>query len=274
MAVDLLFSLAMVGAGLAVAVAYAGRVSRLGWTRHARVDRAGSSILLGRPLMEAAYWALRPVARVCIALGATANAITWTSLVLAAFAGGALATGHLGVGAALSALSSLGDALDGMVAREMGTASASGEVLDAAVDWYAELLFLGGVALYGRASPGLLVFAFAATAGAFMVSYSTAKAEALGVTPPRGAMRREERAVYFVLGAALVPVTVAIARTWGLPSWIQHAPLFVSLGLVAVVGNLSAVARFRLIATAIRARDGDGRTLARDAHAATSDAMR
>lgn len=280
MAVDLLCSLGMVGAAVSVALAYGGRVSRQGWTRDARIDRAGGSILLGKGPMEAAYWALRPVARACIALGVTANAITWTSLVLAAAAAVALATGHLGVGAALSAVSSLGDALDGMVARETGTASDSGEVLDAVVDRYAELLFLGGVAMYGRASPALLALAFAAAAGALMVSYSTAKAEAFGVTPPRGAMRREERAVYLVLGATLAPICGAAARRWGLPSWIEQAPLFVSLGLVAVVGNLSAVRRFRSIAAAVRrpgavrARDQEPRPLARNAHAATSDAMR
>jgi CDP-diacylglycerol--glycerol-3-phosphate 3-phosphatidyltransferase len=281
MAVDLLCSLGMVGASLAIAVAYAGRVSRRGWTHEARIERAGGSALLGRRPMEIAYWALRPLGRALVALGASANAVTWSSLALAVTAGAAIAAGHYGVGAAFMAASSLGDALDGMIARETGTASAAGEVLDAAVDRYAELLFLGGIALEGRSSPALLALAFAATAGAIMVSYSTAKAEALGVTPPRGAMRREERAVYLVLGAALVPVAAAATARWELPGWVGRAPLFLSLGLVAVVGNLSAVRRFRAIAaavrrpsTTVRAHEDDGRTLARDAHAATSDAMR
>ena len=55
-----------------------------------------------------------------------------------------------------------------------------------------------------------------------MVSYSTAKAEALGVEPPRGAMRRQERAVYFVLGAALVPIVAAAAHRWGLPAFVER----------------------------------------------------
>lgn len=281
MEVDLLCSLGVIGASLAVAVAYAGRVSRRGSAHDARIDRAGRSPLLGKSAMEMAYWAMHPVARGCIALGLSANAISWASLALAGAAGASLATGHFGVGAALSAVSSLGDALDGMVARETGTASDSGEVLDAAIDRYAELFFLGGVILYARLNPLTLLLALGATTGSVMVSYSTAKAEALGVVPPRGAMRRQERAVYFLLGAALVPIVAAAAHRWGLPSFVERLPLLVCLGLVAVVGNVSAVRRFRTIAAAVHRHgpaaspaDGDARTLSRDAHVAASDAMR
>jgi hypothetical protein len=38
------------------------------------------------------------------------------------------------------------------------------------------------------------LIALGAIAGSFMVSYSTAKAEALSVEAPRGSMRRSERA--------------------------------------------------------------------------------
>src|SRR5208337_2083931 len=113
--VDLLCSLGLVGATLAVLASYAGRVSRKGSAHDARIDRAGGSPLLAKSAMEMGYWAMHPVARACIALGLSANAISWASLALAGAAGASLATGHFGVGAALSTISSLGDALDGMV---------------------------------------------------------------------------------------------------------------------------------------------------------------
>jgi CDP-diacylglycerol--glycerol-3-phosphate 3-phosphatidyltransferase len=238
--------------------------------------------------MEMGYWAMAPVARFFVAMGVTANAVSWFSLALAGAAGIALALGHFGIGAMLSVVSSVCDAIDGYVARETGTASDSGEVLDAAVDRYAELFFLGGIAVHERHDALTLVLTLAATAGAMMVSYSTAKAEALGVEPPRGAMRRQERAVYFVLGAGLVPVVAAAAARWGLPAFVDRWPLLAMLALVAVVGNVSAVRRLRAVAEAVRKPaperlslpspgwqpEGEAEALARDAHAAAGDALR
>ncbi|HEY3819213.1 MAG TPA: CDP-alcohol phosphatidyltransferase family protein [Polyangiaceae bacterium] len=246
--VDLACSLALFACVLAIAAAYGVHVARTGYAWHARVERAGRSPLLGMGVQQMGYWAMRPAARACIALGWSANAISWASLVLAAAAGTALAFGRFGVGAALSAVSSVCDALDGMVARETGTASNAGEVLDATVDRYAELFFIGGVAYAARLDPVALLLAFAAAAGAVMVSYATAKAEALRVEAPRGVMRRQERAVYLVLGAALVPIAAAAAVRWALPTWVGWAPMLAAFGLVGVLGNASAVYRLRVVA--------------------------
>ncbi|HEX8796462.1 MAG TPA: CDP-alcohol phosphatidyltransferase family protein [Polyangiaceae bacterium] len=279
--IDLAASIGLIAGTLVVGVAYAGRVTRAGAARHARIERAGSSPLLGKGAMEMGYWAMAPVARFFIALGVTANAVSWLSLALAAAAGVSLALGHFGIGAMLSVLSSVCDAIDGYVARETGTASESGEVLDAAIDRYTEFFFLGGIAVHERHDALALLLTLAATAGAMMVSYSTAKAEALGVDPPRGAMRRQERAVYFVLGAGLVPVVAAAAARWGLPAFVDRWPLLAMLALVAVVGNVSAVRRLRAVAEAVRRptpepqrHDGEAEALARDAHAAAGDALR
>ena len=279
--IDLACSLLLFGSTLVVAVAYGSRVSRVGAARHARLDRAGSSPFLGRAATEMGYWAMAPASRACIALGITANAVSWTSLALGILAGVALGVGHFGLAAALSIVSSACDALDGRIARDTGTASDSGEVLDAAIDRYAELFFLGGIAFHERNDPAAVLLALGAITGAIMVSYSTAKAEALHVTPPRGAMRRQERAVYLVLGVALVPLAAAVCARWALPGWAQRAPLFAALALVAVVGNASAVRRLQAIAHAVRkpqpvrphATRG-GEALARDAHATAGDALR
>ena len=270
-------STVLAGALLVLAVCYARRVSHAGAFRNDRVDRAGGSPLLAKSAMEMGYWAMRPVARTFVAARVTANAVSWTSLVLAAGAGVALGMGYFGVGAAFGAASSLCDALDGMVARETGTASDSGEVLDATIDRYAELLYLGGIAFCERPRPVATLLALAAIAGAVMVSYSTAKAEALSVEPPRGVMRRQERAVYLILGAALVPPAALFVARVGLPPWLGHLPLYAALALVGVVGNVSAVRRLWAVAEAVRvpqrrsARDC-AEALARDAHAAAGDA--
>jgi CDP-diacylglycerol--glycerol-3-phosphate 3-phosphatidyltransferase len=277
--IDVACSSALAAALLALVVGYARHVSRSGAFRHARVDRAGGSPLLGKGALQMGYWALRPVARACIAARVTANTISWASLVLAAAAGLALGLGRFGVGALLGAASATCDALDGMVARETGTASDAGEVLDAAIDRYAELLFLGGVAYCERPNGAATLLALAALAGAVMVSYSTAKAEALAVEAPRGSMRRQERAVYLILGTALVPLTALAADFAGLPPWFAQLPLYVALSLVGLVGNVSAVRRLRAVAVSLHAprlRHARGRAeaLARDAHAAAGDVFR
>ncbi len=88
-----------------------------------------------------------------------------------------------------------------------------------------------------------------------MVSYGTAKAEALGVESPRGAMRRVERAVYLDAGVLFVPIAGALAARFGLPAWVEHVPVLLALGLVGAVGNVSAVRRLLAVARAVAARD-------------------
>ncbi|MBK6532465.1 MAG: GtrA family protein [Deltaproteobacteria bacterium] len=138
-------------------------------------------------------------------------------------------------------MATLGDALDGMVARATGVASDAGEVLDAAVDRYQEFAFLAGLAVYYRANTAWLLLTLAALLGSVMTSYVTAKAEALQTEVPRGAMRRPERALYLTLGAILTPVATALSG--GHDPWISHSPMLLALASVAVVANLSAARR-------------------------------
>jgi phosphatidylglycerophosphate synthase len=130
------------------------------------------------------------------------------------------------------------DALDGLLARATGSASLAGEVLDAVADRYVELALFAGIALYLRADPLGLPLALAALCGSFMVSYSSAKAEALGRTPPRGSMRRTERLTLLLLGAGLCPLV-----GWGAPTRSSDLPLFIALGWLALGANASALSR-------------------------------
>jgi CDP-diacylglycerol--glycerol-3-phosphate 3-phosphatidyltransferase len=254
--VDLAISITLLVTALAVAAAYAVRLARRGRARSARVDREGSSALLGQAAMEGGTWAMAPIARALAAAGVTPNAITGASLALSLAAGVALGLGRFGVAAAIAAVAAMGDALDGAVARATGTASDAGEVFDAAVDRYAEFAFLAGLAVHYRGEAALLSLALAALLASFMVSYSTAKAEALHVVPPRGAMRRAERAVYLTSGALLTPIAGAlVARTGLVAPWLGEAPMIGALALVAVVGNVSAAQRLFALFSSVRERD-------------------
>jgi putative flippase GtrA len=85
-----------------------------------------------------------------------------------------------------------------------------------------------------------------------MTSYATAKAEALRVDIPRGAMRRPERALYLTLGVALTPIASALAGARG--PWVAHAPMLAALLVVAVVANASAAHRLRALLRALSDR--------------------
>ncbi len=218
-----------------------------------RATQAGSSVLLGRSAVDFFYWVLGPVVASLARMGVTANQVTFVSLMFGIAAAFAAAFGLFGVCAFLAAISSLLDGLDGQLARATGKASDAGEVFDAAVDRVNEMVYLFGVAVYLRGELPALVVTLLALQASILVSYATAKAEALRVEPPRGAMRRAERAVYLGGGAALVPM-VAYLSGHALPSALALAPLYASVGLVATVGNVSAARRFWAIAQAVKGR--------------------
>lgn len=255
MSPQLTYTLGLIGTVAALALIYGARVIRHGKPRYARVEKQGGSSLLSRDLMDAAYWFFQPLGRLLVLCRVTPNQISWVSLLLGLVAGVCLVFGHFGSAAAFAALSAVLDALDGLVARETGLASDAGEVLDATVDRYVEFFFLGGLAIYYREIPALLALSLLALVGSFMVSYSTAKAEALRIDPPKGNMRRPERAVYLTLGAALSPVTIPIfEQVRDTPVPVGH-PMVLALSLVAVMSNASALERLWFIARAIRLRE-------------------
>ncbi len=241
---------------LAVA-AYGLRLAVKGPVHFDRIDRQGSSGLLNKGAMELCYWCLEPLAKLMVFLRIRPNMVSWTSLPLGVLAGACLAAGHFGFGAIFATVCGLLDCLDGMIARISGVASDAGEVLDAAVDRYVDFFFLSGLVIYYRSIPILQILALLALLGSFMVSYSTAKAEALQVDVARGSMRRPERCLYLALGAALSAATIPWFETPGKFFVPVGYPMVLALGLVAAVGNFSSIERLWSIAKTARLRERD-----------------
>jgi len=221
-----------------------------------RLDGHGG-VMLGRGIMEVAYRMFEPLVRALVALRVTPNMVTAFSLAPALASAILVALGHFGLGALLATISAFCDMFDGMLARRYSSTSDVGELFDAAVDRYVEFLLLAGLAVYFRGSPVALVLCLGAVLGAFMVSYTTAKAEALGVEPPKGAMRRAERAVYVTFGCMLAPfwgLVVPGERSLATIAIGRELPIEVALLVVAVVANVSAVRRMNRIAQMIRVK--------------------
>jgi phosphatidylglycerophosphate synthase len=246
---DIYFCYITAGLWIIALTLYAFRIASRGVFHSERVSRIGGTVLVGRGLMDATYWAIEPIVRGLAALGVTPNGLTWSALVLGVGAGVALALGWFGLATLLATLSTIGDILDGQVARLTNSGSNRGELLDAAVDRYTEFAFLAGLAFALRGSWWQLALALGAILASFMVSYASAKAEALQVSTPRGLMRRHERSIYLIGGIGFVPLVGPTLAAHDLPYTLT---CLVSLGVVAVIGNAAAVVRLVRIGRALR----------------------
>jgi phosphatidylglycerophosphate synthase len=209
-----------------------------------------SSALLPDALLAVAVERLEDCAALLADAGISASAVTLSRLVLAGVGGILLGFGVFSWAAVVMMCASLGDAIDGLVARRTNSASPSGALLDASVDRYEEFLFLGGLAIHFRENVVALALALSALAGSFMVSYGSAKAEAAGVSVPPGVMRRPERAVCLCLGVSLSAIAGGLQVAGSGSSWVVLAPIFVALGIIAVLANVSAAVRLRHVARA------------------------
>jgi phosphatidylglycerophosphate synthase len=93
------------------------------------------------------------------------------------------------------------DIFDGRVARETGLASKFGSFLDSTLDRLSEIVvFLGLLSLYNQygremADVWMVYVIMIAMGGSLMVSYTRARAEALGLDCNTGIMQRAERVV-------------------------------------------------------------------------------
>ena len=201
-----------------------------------RVDRQGGSVLLGKAVMNFAVWGMEPVARLLARLSITPNQVTLSSVFFGLVAGLCIASGHFGYAFCVAIVAGMTDMLDGMLARLSGKSDASGVVLDSTIDRYVDFFLLAGCALYFRHDVMSLSASLLAIHGSFMISYTTAKAEAMAVRVPRGAMKRTERYVYLLL--ALVASTFY-------PGSEGLSPLLVVVWLLAVLTNWTALMRFR-----------------------------
>jgi CDP-diacylglycerol---glycerol-3-phosphate 3-phosphatidyltransferase len=116
-------------------------------------------------------------------------------------------------GAVLFVVGSVLDILDGALARQSGKGTPFGAFLDSTTDRISEGFMLGAIALvFMRDGDELaLAFTIAAIGGSFLVSYTRARAEALGLKGDVGLGSRAERVVVIVSGLVLAP--------WGVLPW-------------------------------------------------------
>ncbi|HJR54512.1 MAG TPA: CDP-alcohol phosphatidyltransferase family protein [Gemmatimonadota bacterium] len=156
------------------------------------------------------------------------------------------------------------DILDGRVARETGLASKFGSFYDSTLDRVSEIVVYFSLYAYFRPLPSFWWVGYVvilAMVGSLMVSYTRAKAEALGVDCKVGTMQRPERVVLLGVGGLLIPVFDLIAPEW------RFAPLLLALGLIAVLANITALERIYSVYKVARGVPLDGAIPAPNRHA-------
>lgn len=144
-----------------------------------------------------------PTAAFLARLGVSANGLTIAGCSIAVFVGILLAQGYLRLGGIILLLTMGTDALDGALARHAGQATRFGAFLDSSFDRIADASLLLGLGWWyrGQGGPHDMLASIAAV-GSLLVSYSRARAEAIGVECKVGLFTRVERSL--VLIAALI----------------------------------------------------------------------
>jgi len=191
---------------------------------------------------------INPVGRLMARLKIHPNILSFAGLILSALAGLGYSIGSFFWGAWVVVLAGTCDALDGQLARQTEKESPFGAFLDSTLDRFGEVFiflglawhFSGGTRLFQATtgnttdfqSPLAVALIILAIAGSFMVSYTRARAEGLGVDCKAGWMQRPERFVLLIIGSLLA----------SLP-WVGPVVMKVTLLVLALLSNFTAIQR-------------------------------
>ena len=176
----------------------------------------------------------------------TPNALTASGVTLCAIAAILVAFEHRNqllfywAGAAVFVAGSILDILDGALARAGGKSTPFGAFLDSTTDRVSEGFMLAAIAyVFAYENKDVfVVVAVAAVAGSFLVSYTRARAEALGLKGDIGIGSRAERVVVITAGLVLAP--------WGVLPW--------AIALLAVTAWITVCQRILSVRSQLNAR--------------------
>lgn len=181
---------------------------------------------------------LAPLGRGLAALGVSANAVTAVGVLLTLAGAALLAQERPLLALVALAMGSLADTLDGVVARATGGGTRLGAFLDSTADRLADAALFAAAAAVGaaRADALLLWASLVALSASFLVSYTRAKAESLGVPATVGPAPREARLVILISGIA----------GWALLGLV--AAFTTAVAAVAILATITLLQRVAVVA--------------------------
>ena len=175
-------------------------------------------------------WLVEPIARFFIRLGASPNDVTILGLLLTAGMAALLGLGHLRLAGFLMIISAGADSVDGTMARLQGRSSRFGAFLDSTLDRYSEAVTLLGLFIYflRLGDNEALILIYVAIVGSFLVSYTRARAEVIGLECKTGLLTRVER-----VGLLMIALIVGQVR--------------IGLWLLAILSQFTALQRIYVV---------------------------
>lgn len=143
---------------------------------------------------------IEPAADFLVRRRVSPNVITTFGTLCTVVGGVVYASGHIRTAGWIVGLTALFDVLDGTVARRTGTTSVFGAFYDSTLDRVADGIVLAGIGYFYASSViygnmYMVAICFLGMIGTFLVSYTRARAEALGIDAKVGVMQRPERVV-------------------------------------------------------------------------------
>lgn len=153
------------------------------------------------------------IARVLVALHITPNVVTFLGLLGSLAVAYLIAEGRLVAAGLLYIIAAGSDAIDGTLARLLGVRNRFGAFWDSTLDRLGEAIVIASLGYWAARqgdTNGVLI-AFAALVTSYLVSYTRARAEGLGMSTKVGIGTRVERFIIMVLGLILNRPIIALA---------------------------------------------------------------
>jgi CDP-diacylglycerol--glycerol-3-phosphate 3-phosphatidyltransferase len=162
--------------------------------------------MIGASIGRGAMTIINAMVRGIASAGIHPNILTTVGVMINVGCGVLFGFGHFFWAGIVLIVANLFDMLDGNVARLTGRVTRFGAFLDSSLDRVSDMVcFIGIIIFYSRNTPEhsvLNVFlGGVGLLGSVMVSYTTARSEALGIKSNVGFLQRPERIVLFIIGA-------------------------------------------------------------------------
>ncbi len=159
-------------------------------------------------LKKGALRAIEPAISLLARHNVNPNAITTVGTLLTIAAGAVYGTGHIMTAGWIMVATAFFDVVDGEVARRTGRSTVFGAFYDSTLDRVADGALMAGLTVFYATNPihhniYMMVMCLIGIIGTFLVSYTRARAESLGIDAKVGVMQRPERIVLLSAPQAL-----------------------------------------------------------------------
>lgn len=192
------------------------------------------------------------------------NTITSVGTLLTVAASVVYATGHIMTAGWIMNVTAFFDVADGEVARRTGRSSVFGAFYDSTLDRVADGALMAGLAFFYATNPihhnlYMVVVCLVCIIGTFLISYTRARAETLGIDAKVGLMQRPERMVLLSVPQSF------FGLFWN--GWV----LMGIIVLLTITAWITAIQRIAFVYRATKSRDAKPIRMVSDPPGATAN---